>query len=135
MDQWDAFADTASRSLSALGFEPDNVSVYEPQITPAAGSGFEVSYPATATTTVQAGIEPPTAAADRDEAGTDTDVDVVLLVDEDAGPQWTGYGESGAGSVDAAAIVELPSGFRALVTDYEPQGDGFDRLACTETDR
>lgn len=133
--QWDRLEANADEHLRMLGYETDNIAVYEPQITATQGAGFTVSYPDTPTTRVTASIAPPSAASSRDEAGTDTDIDTVLYVLADAGVQWVGYGESGVGDVDAAAIVELPDGFRALVTDYEPQGDGLDRLDCTETDR
>ena len=134
-DQWGRFESSAGRDLTSLGFEVDNVDVYEPDITRTAGSGIDVSYPDTPDTTVQAGIEPLTASSSRDESGTDTDIDVVLFVPSDAGIQWTGYGESGVGDRDAAAKVVLPDGFAAVVTDSEPQQDGFDRLECTETNR
>lgn len=134
-DPWDRFAANAADHLQMLGFDTDNVDVYEPNISPVAGEGFSTSYPDAASASVTAGIEPVTASSSRDESGTDTDADVVLYVPTDASPQWVGYGESGVGDVDAAAIVELPDGFRALVTDYEPQQDGLDRLEVTETSR
>jgi len=125
----------AAAHLRMLGYETHNIAVYEPQITATQGEGFAVSYPTEPTTHVTAAIAPPSATSDRSEAGTDTDVDTVLYAVSDAGVAWVGYGESDVGDVDAAAIVELPDGFRALVSDYEPQSDGLDRLDCTETDR
>jgi hypothetical protein len=135
MTQWDSFIRDAEEHLRTLGWAEDNVDVYEPSITPVAGEGFTVDYPGSPSTSVTASISPATAASSRDVSGAESDVDVVIHVPSDAGPQWVGYGESGVGDVDARAICELPDGFRGYVTDYEPQEDGLDRLELTEADR
>lgn len=129
-DQWDRFADSAGRSLAALGYE-SNVELYQPTEPFVQGEGYDISYPSTPTETVAGEAVPPNAQADTDRGGTTREADLVVLVSETIQTDLDDAGESG----EALTRVEIDGDSETYeVQTVEPQFDGLDRVLCSEVD-
>lgn len=79
------------------------IGVYEPSVSYSPGDGFDVSRPDPETdapdATYEARSEESSADADRDEGGTTAEIDREIMVRDDTGQQWVGYGDSGEAAV------------------------------------
>ena len=128
-DQWDRFADSADRTLDALGYE-QNVDVYQPTETYDPGDGYEITYPDTATATIDAALDPPSTDPDVDPGGTTEQADLTIYVSEGVGVPFNTAGDTG----EANTGVEV-DGLKYVVDDIDDQQDGFLALGCDEVDQ
>ena len=127
-DQWDRFADSADRTLDALGWD-QNVEVYQPTESYAAGDGFDVTYPDAPTTTLDGAVEVPSDSADVNPGGTTQTSDLTVYIRADADVAINTAGESGE------TKTGLGIGDQKYVVDtVEQQFDGMLGLACEEVD-
>jgi len=127
-DQWDMFAGSASRTLDGLGWDL-TVAVYQPTETYNPGDGFSVTYPDTATTTLDGGLDPPSDSADVDAGGTTETADLTVYVLADTDTEFVTAGASG--DPPTGVIVD---GARYVVDTSENQFDGLLELSCDEVD-
>jgi len=128
-NQWDRFADSASRTLDALGYE-NNVDVYQPSETYEAGEGYSTSYPDSPTDTINGALEPPSTDPDVDAGGTTESVDLTVYVREDVTIAFNDAGESGE-----AKTGLIVNGTQYVVDSVDDQQDGFLELGCDEVDQ
>jgi peptidoglycan hydrolase-like amidase len=127
-DQWDRFADSAGRTLDALGWD-QNVDVYQPTESYTAGEGFEITYPNSPTTTLDGALEVPSDSADINAGGTTETADLQVYVRADVPVEINTAGESGE------ALTGLEIAERQYVVDtIEEQFDGMLALSCDEVD-
>jgi hypothetical protein len=128
-DQWDRFADSAGRTLDALGFD-SNVEVYQPTEEYTPGDGYETTYPDAPTTTLDGALDPPSSSPDIDPGGTTETADLVVYVRADVGIQFNDAGDTG----EAKTGLEV-DGLQYVVDDIDDQQDGFLALGCDEVDQ
>lgn len=122
--------ENAIRRLHSAELSQTTVDVYEPTESYSQSSGYDVSYPGSATTSgVDARAEPPADQTDRDAGGTTTDHDRVYLVRDDSGVSWTDFGASGQA---ATRFDDTDTGDRYEVVAVLDERDGLVRLACSE---
>ena len=91
----------ALRRVHSDGLHNTRVDVYEPTESFTQGEGWDVTYPDAASATYDARVDEPSADADRERSGTSSEIDVVVIVRDDTGQQWTGFGDE----TDAPARV------------------------------
>jgi len=127
--QWDRFADTASRTLDALGYE-DNVEVYQPAETYEAGEGYSIEYPDAPTATIDGALDTPSSDSDKDAGGTTESVDLTIGVRKTMNIAWNDAGDSG----EAKTGVEV-EGTQYVVDTIDDQYDGLLELSCDEVDQ
>lgn len=99
------------------------IDVYEPTETYTQGEGWTVTYPDTPDATYDARFDSPSSNQDRDEAGTETEIDAIARVRDDVSQQWTGWGEA----TEAAVRIE-EGGTTYEVQDVPPTKDGLTKL-------
>jgi len=128
-DQWTRFADSASRTLAALGYE-NNVDVYQPTETYVAGEGYSIEYPDDPTTSIDAALDPPSTSPDVDPGGTTEQADLTIYVSEDVGVSFNVAGDTG----EAKTGIEV-DGTQYVVDDIDDQQDGLLALGCDEVDQ
>jgi hypothetical protein len=127
VDQWGRFKEQQrGRVQDALGFD-QTLEVFEPTESYSQSEGYDVSYPDTATATVDAEVVPPEEDADRDEGGTKTDADAVLYVADDTGVSFTDFGETGEA---ATRVLVVATGEMYVVTGATNQQNGLVKLAA-----
>lgn len=127
-DQWGRFADSVDRTFDALAWD-QNVEVYQPTESYAAGDGFDVTYPDAATTTLDGALEVPSDSADVDPGGTTETSDLMVYIRADADVVITPAGESG--EAKTGLVIR---GQKYVVDTIEQQFDGMLGLACEEVD-
>lgn len=127
-DQFDRFADSASRTLDALGWD-SNVDVYQPTETYTPGDGFDVSYPDTPTVTLDGALDVPSDAPGIDEGGTTETADLSVYVRADVSVEFNTAGETD----EALTGIEI-DGRKYVVDTVEEQFDGMIALSCDEVD-
>jgi len=127
-DQFDRFADSAGRTLDALGWD-ETVEVYQPTEEYAPGDGFSVVYPDTATAVLDGALDTPRDSSDVDEGGTTETADLTAYVRADVSIEFNVAGESGE-----ALTGIVVGGQKYVVDDIEDQFDGMIALLCDEVD-
>jgi len=128
-DQWDRFADSAGRTLDALGWD-NTAEVYQPTESYNAGDGFETTYPSSATATLDAALDPPSSSPDIDPGGTTETADLTIYVRDDVSVDFNSAGESG--EAKTGIIVD---GLKYVVDDIDDQQDGLLALGLSEVDQ
>lgn len=128
-DQWDRFADSAGRTLDALGFE-DNVAVYQPTETYTPGDGYDIAYPDAPTATIDGALDPPSSAPDIGPGGTSETADLVVYVRAAVDIQFNTAGDTG--EAKTGLVVD---GLQYVVDDIDDQQDGLLALGCDEVDQ
>jgi len=128
MDQWERFADSAGRTLDALGFE-DTVEIYQPTETYEAGDGYSIEYPDSATATIDAALDPPSTSPDVDPGGTTETADLTIYVAADVGIEFNVAGDTG--EAETGIVVD---GIKYVIDDIDNQQDGLLALGCDEVD-
>jgi len=137
-DQFDRFADSASRTLDALGWDA-TVEVYQPTESYVAGEGFSVEYPDAPTATLDGALDVPSDSPNIDAGGTTETSDLAVYVTGGIGfgnnfadlfgSALNTVGDSG----EAKTGVEV-AGQQYVVDTVEDQFDGLLELACDEVD-
>jgi len=127
-DQWDRFAASAGRTLDALGYE-QNVEVYQPTETYDPGDGYDISYPDSPTTTIDAALDPPSTSPDVDPGGTTETADLTIYVEASVGIEFNTAGDTG--EAETGIVV---GGIKYVVDDIDDQQDGLLALGCDEVD-
>jgi len=128
-DQWDRFADSAGRTLDALGYE-QNVEVYQPTETYEAGEGYSIEYPDEPTTTIDAALDPPATNPAVDPGGTSESADLTIYVDAAVDIEFNTAGDTG----EAETGIEV-DGIKYVIDDIDDQQDGLLALGCDEVDQ
>jgi hypothetical protein len=104
----------AMRRLHSTELNNTTIEVFEPSVSYSPGDGFSVTYPDSPTATYDVRVDSPSDDADTGRSGQTSEVDVVVLVRDDTGQQWTDFGDE----ADAPArIVDTADGTR-----YELRG-------------
>jgi len=85
--------DDALRRAHSEALANTAIEVFEPQVAYDQGDGFDVSYPDQPAATIDARVDSPDATSDRQRSGTTSEVDAVVIVRDDTGQQWVGFGE------------------------------------------
>jgi hypothetical protein len=91
-------------------------------------TGVDVSY-SPGETGIQARYAEPNPDADRDEGGTDVDLDAIYYVRDDIGTDWRDFGDSGEA---ATRIDDTETGQRFEVRTVVDARDGRVKLGCVE---
>jgi len=92
----------ALRRAHSTSLANATVKVFEPTVDYASGDGFDASYPSSPSAEYDVRVDSPEASSDRERSGTTSEIDAVVIVRDDTGQKWTGFGENG----DAPARVE-----------------------------
>lgn len=121
-DQWDRFDEQVSgRMQTDLGFE-QTLDVYPASESYSQGHGWDVTYPDSPSTTVDAEITTPNSEGDRDTGGTTVEADVVIRVPDDTGVSWDEFGESGEA---ATRVEDVETGVRYQVETVDSEHNGL----------
>jgi len=128
-DQWDRFAASTDRMFDSLSFE-NTVEVYQPTETYEAGDGYDIEYPDTPTTTIDAALDPPSTSPGVDPGGTTETADLTIYVAEDVGIAFNTAGDTG--EAETGIVVD---GIKYVIDDIDDQQDGLLALGCDEVDQ
>lgn len=85
--------ENALRRVHSSALHNTRIEVFPPSESYSQGDGWAVTYPDTPTAVVDARVDEPSPDSDRERSGTVAEVDVVIVVRDDTGQTWTGYGE------------------------------------------
>lgn len=77
------------------------IDVFEPSTSFTQGEGWDVTYPDSADATYDARVDSPEATAERERSGMTAEIDAVVIVRDDTGQTWTGFGTETEASVRA----------------------------------
>lgn len=128
-DQWDRFDEQVNgRMQSDLGFE-QTLEVYPATETFAQGEGWDISYPSSPSTTVDAEISTPSAEGESTRGGTDVDADVMIRVPDDTGVTWREFGDS---EQAATRVEDVETGVRYEIQTVDSEHNGLLLLQASE---
>ena len=119
----------ALRRAHSTALANTTIEVYPPSETYSQGDGWSVTYPDNPTETFDARVDEPTADSDRERSGTTAEVDVVILVRDDTGQAWTGYGEQ---TEAAVRVVDTADGTMYELEDVLEKHNGTLELPAVE---
>lgn len=121
-DQWDRFQDQQrGRVQDALGFT-QTLDVFQPTESFTQGEGWDITYPDSPTTTVDAEIGAPDAEGESTRGGTDVDADVIIRVPDDTAVTWREFGESGEA---ATRVEDVATGVRYEIETVDDEHNGL----------
>lgn len=117
------------RRVHSKALHNAKIEVYEPTTSYSQGDGWDVSYPAMPTTYYEARVDEPTSDANRERSGTTAEIDVVIIVRDDTGQQWTGFGDKTEAS---SRVLDPADGTLYEVQDVVDAHNGTIELEATE---
>jgi len=119
----------ALRRAHTASLANTTIQVFEPTVNYDQGDGWDVSYPDTPAAEYEARVDSPEASSDRERSGTTSEIDAVVIVRDDTGQQWTGFGEE----AEAPSRVEdTADGTRYEVEAVVDQHNGTLELEVAE---
>lgn len=111
----------ALRRVHSSELANTTVQVFEPTVEYVQGDGWDVSYPDDPSAEIDARVDSPDASSNRERSGTTSEIDAVVIVRDDTGQQWTGFGEETEASV---RVRDTADGTRYEVENRVDQHNG-----------
>lgn len=119
----------ALRRAHTSSLHNTSIEVYEPAVSYTTGDGWSVSYPSQPAAEYDARVDSPSADSDRERSGTASEIDAVVIVRDDLGQQWTGFGEEMEASV---RVRDTADGTRYEVESRVDQHNGTLELEASQ---